>query len=163
MEKILKKVYEKQRLAKFLHLFSHFVVLLYCLGFLLVMYASYERSFISVLKSFLILSVPFVLVSIFRRALNAPRPYELYDFYEKAPKDKSGRSFPSRHAFSAFAIGAFMLFCYPVIGAVMLFFALLLCVCRVLLGIHFIRDVLAGALVGVLTSVLGALIFTPFN
>ena len=33
-----------------------------------------------------------------------------------------------------------------------------MCICRVLLGIHFIRDVSAGAIIGVISSLIGALI-----
>ena len=41
----------------------------------------------------------------------------------------------------------------------MLGFAVILAVSRVLLGIHFIRDVVCGALVGVVSGVIGIVIF----
>ena len=107
------------------------------------------------LKYLVVLGVPFVLVSIMRKIVGAPRPYEIYDFYEKKPKESEKNSFPSRHAFSIFAIGTITVFTYPISGAVLLFLGLLLCVCRVLLGYHFVRDVLCGGLIGVFSSLIG--------
>ena len=100
----------------------------------------------------------FFAVTIARRLINAPRPYELYDFYEQKPKNKSGRSFPSRHAYSAFVIAALLLSVNPFLSAGLFVGAVLLCVCRVLLGIHFVRDVIAGALLGLVSGAVGLLI-----
>ena len=50
------------------------------------------------------LGVPFVIVTLFRHFIALPRPMDLYDF-GVAVKKQSG-SFPSRHAYSAFSIGA---------------------------------------------------------
>ena len=104
-------------------------------------------------------AVPFVFVSIVRRLIRAPRPYELYDFYENLPKDKSGSSFPSRHAFSAFVIGTLAMPHSIILGVCVLALGVILSVARVLLGIHFIRDILAGALVGAISGILALLIF----
>ena len=102
--------------------------------------------------------VGFVTLSIVRKLINAPRPYDLYSFYEKKPREKSGSSFPSRHAYSAFVIATLVL-CLSIPASVALFaLGILLCVCRVLLGIHFIRDVAAGALIGIIAGVIGLLL-----
>ena len=113
---------------------------------------------ITALMILLILGPPFVLVSLLRRLINAPRPYEAEDFSGPVPKKKSGRSFPSRHAFSIFAIGTLCLFFSLPLGVLTLVFGVFLCFCRVALGIHFVRDVLCGAISGILTSIIGALI-----
>ena len=131
-------------------------------AFLLLLYGAYAVSPLSLLKAFLICFIPFVIVSLVRRIINAPRPYELYDFYEESPRSKKGSSFPSRHVYSASVIATLLLFVYPIVGYVMLFFALLLAAIRVLLGIHFIRDVVCGGSLGVGAALLGAFIFTPF-
>ena len=108
-------------------------------------------------------AVPFVLVSLFRRAFNAPRPYELYDFSAEGitpPGHKLGSSFPSRHVFSAFLIGSlFCFFCIPV-GVAVLLLGALLAVCRALLGVHFVRDVIAGGLLGALLGCFGGILVT---
>ena len=105
------------------------------------------------------LGVPFLLVTLLRKKLNAPRPYEIYDFYPTPPKNKKGLSFPSRHAFSAFAIGTYLAFVSPLLGGILLATSTLMCVARVLLGIHFIRDVLCGALIGTVATLIGKFIF----
>jgi membrane-associated phospholipid phosphatase len=85
---------------------------------------------------------------------------ELYDFYKVSPKKKGGMSFPSRHAYSAFAIGTALCFESPLLGGILLLFSVLMCFARVLLGIHFLRDVLTGALVGTLSVLIGTFIFS---
>ena len=125
-------------------------------GFMLI--NTLIEGWIKALTILLILGAPFVLVSLVRRLINAKRPYEADDFTGVVPRKKAGRSFPSRHAFSIFAIGTLCLFFNLPIGIFCLIFGAVLCFCRVALGIHYIRDVLCGATVGVLTSVIGALI-----
>ena len=51
-------------------------------------------------------AVGFAAVSFFRRRFNAPRPYECCSIAPLIARDGAGKSFPSRHAFSAFAIAA---------------------------------------------------------
>lgn len=104
------------------------------------------------------LAVPFAAVSVIRRLINAPRPYEMPDFVGHLPKKKGGCSFPSRHAFSIFAIGSLCLFVNLPLGVITLVFGVIMCFCRVVLHLHFVRDVVCGALVGIISSVIGALI-----
>ena len=141
---------------------SKLAVLLFGVGFLLMCHGAYCVSPLSLLKAALICLVPFILVTVLRRLINAPRPYEVYDFYTTPPKDKKGRSFPSRHVYSASVIATLTCFLYPVLGTVLCVLALTLAVLRVLLGIHFLRDVITGALVGVFAALLGVLILLPF-
>ena len=51
-------------------------------------------------------AVGFVAVSFFRRRFNAPRPYECCAIAPLIARDGAGKSFPSRHTISAFAIAA---------------------------------------------------------
>ncbi len=148
-------VYENQTLAEGLRIFSVCASLLsvYAFGYMLVL-AFLENAF-DALRLALMLFVPFVIVSIVRSAVRAPRPYEIFSFYEKKPHRAVGKSFPSRHAFSSFAIATAMLAFDAPFAFVLLGVALALAVCRYLLGIHFPRDLVAGALIGVLSSVLG--------
>ena len=105
--------------------------------------------------------VPFVCVSLIRKKINAPRPYELYDFAAvglPSPGKKSGSSFPSRHVFSAFLIGSLFCFFCPAVGAAVLALGALLALCRAVLGVHFVRDVVSGALLGAVLGVVAGLI-----
>ncbi len=159
MEGLLRKIYERKRLAAILSVTSHAVSLLSAAALLsLLVYEIYFGMYKTAAILLCAAGVGFAAVSLVRRLINAPRPYELYSFYEKKPKEKSGSSFPSRHAYSAFSIAALFL-CVSIPVSIALFaLGVLLCVCRVLLGIHFIRDVAAGALIGILSGAVGILL-----
>ena len=159
MEKILRKISESKALSMTLRLFSHFVTLILVLAFGYLAVILTKESFFELFELGITLGVPFLLVTLLRKKVNAPRPYELYDFYPAPPKAKKGCSFPSRHAFSAFAIGTYLVFASPLLGGIILAISALMCAARVLLGIHFIRDVLCGAIIGTVTTLLGKFIF----
>lgn len=162
MEKLLKSVYQKKGLTLALRIASHTASVLCALLFFISLIRSALLSPLSALGYALIVGIGFVLVSLARRIINLPRPYEVYDFYSAPPKERAGLSFPSRHTFLVFAVatGSFPLF--PIASAALFLFGIILAVARVLLGIHFIRDVIAGALLGALSSLLGLLILSPF-
>ena len=103
------------------------------------------------------LGVPFIAVSVLRKLLSFPRPYELYDFGARIKH--GGGSFPSRHAYSAFAIGSYLCFLEPPLGITVLALGALISAIRVLMGLHFLRDVIAGAAIGILSSLIGGFIF----
>ncbi len=107
------------------------------------------------LRVLCVLAVPFLFISLLRRIIKAPRPMELFSFYGEGVKHKEGRAFPSRHAFSAFAVGTLLCFYHFLFGLLVIILALLMSVARVLLGYHFPRDVIAGGAIGVLCSALG--------
>lgn len=100
----------------------------------------------------LVPAVSFAAVSVFRHLYNAPRPYELLDIRPLIHKDKRGRSFPSRHVFSVFVIAMTFLWLCPPAGVCFLAVGVLLAACRVIGGVHFPRDVIAGAALGVLAG-----------
>jgi undecaprenyl-diphosphatase len=69
-------------------------------------------------------------------------------------------SFPSGHALNAFAIGSVVALAFPVLALPVLALAASVAASRVVLGLHFLSDVLAGALAGIVigTSVFFALL-----
>ena len=69
-------------------------------------------------------------------------------------KDSLGKSFPSRHVFSATTIAMFTLLLNPWLGGTMLFLAAILAILRVLGGVHYPSDVLAGYVIGILVGLL---------
>lgn len=101
-------------------------------------------------------AVGFVAVSFFRRRFNAPRPYECCAIAPLIARDGAGKSFPSRHTFSAFAIAVSWFAASVPVAVVLLVAAGVLAVCRVLGGVHFPRDVVAGAFIGSATGALAA-------
>ena len=111
----------------------------------------------TLLRAVLVPGVSFALVTVLRKAINAPRPYEVFDASPIIPKDTRGNSFPSRHAFSIFVIAMTFCACCPLawVGPVMLVAGVLLAVIRVVSGVHFPRDVVVGALLGMLAGFMG--------
>ena len=158
MKDLLLRIQRSRKCARALKLLSHLVSFVSVAAFGYMVYLSLSESVTKLMELLAVLALPFLAVTILRRLLNAPRPYELYDFYGEAPKNKKGSSFPSRHAHSAFAIGTLLCIFSPPLGAALLFLAIPMCTSRVLLGIHFPRDVIAGALTGTLSSVIGIFI-----
>ena len=96
-----------------------------------------------------------------RVAIDCKRPYEIFDIPElvgiKAQR-KSGRSFPSRHVFSAFLIGVLWIPYALPFGIAAILLGILMALERVARGIHFVKDVLVGAVIGILSGVIGILI-----
>lgn len=160
MEELLKKVYASKKATLTLKIISHASVLASVTAFAFMLAYTYFNAPLSDVAALaLSAGIPFVAVSVIRRLINAPRPYELYAFYETKPKDKRGSSFPSRHVFSAFLIAVLSVEMSIYVCIALFTVGVMLAVSRVLLGIHFVRDAVAGAAVGILSGILGILIF----
>ena len=83
-----------------------------------------------------------------KRAAGRKRPcaYEPHCWALLLPPDQF--SFPSGHTITAFAIAVTVGHFYPGLAAGLLFCAASIAASRVLLGMHFLSDVLAGAAIG---------------
>ena len=92
----------------------------------------------------------FLVVSGFRAAFDAPRPYELLDIDPLIKKATVGQSMPSRHLFSMAMIAMCWLYWCAPVGVVLLLLCVVMGYIRVVGGVHFPRDVFAGALGGVI-------------
>lgn len=100
-------------------------------------------------------AISFIVLSIFRTYINAPRPYEVLDIVPIIKKDTKGKSFPSRHVFSIFVIAMTIYYISKPLGLLLMFAGLLLALIRVIGGVHFPRDVVVGAISGILAGMLG--------
>lgn len=158
MEGFLRRIYSSRNKRVLLKIISHASVAISVISFVYILVSAYIKAPILSVKILFLTAIPYFIVTMARKIINAPRPYELYDFYEEQPKKKTGSSFPSRHVFSAFTI-ATLAACFSPWLAVLVYVAgVMLAVARVLLGIHFIRDVTAGALIGILSGIIGIII-----
>lgn len=90
----------------------------------------------------------FFFVTILRRVLNFRRPYEVFKMTPLLEKGTERRSFPSRHVASAFAIAASLLVWDVRTAVLVAVLGLVIAFIRVAGGVHFLRDVLAGAAIG---------------
>ena len=96
----------------------------------------------------------FVILSLFRKKINAPRPYEEWDIKPLLDRDSSGQSMPSRHVFSATIISMACLHASLTMGMICLTLSAFLGLVRVLGGVHFPKDVVVGYICGLAWGVL---------
>ena len=96
----------------------------------------------------------FVILSLLRKKINAPRPYEVWEIVPLLDRDSPGQSMPSRHVFSATIISMACLHASLSVGVILLVFSALLGLVRVLGGVHFPKDVVVGYICGLVWGVL---------
>ena len=105
------------------------------------------------LVSLLVPAAGFVLLTVVRAKINRPRPYEAWKIDPLIHKDTRGNSLPSRHVFSSALIAvAWMPVSVPV-AAVLLVISAAAALIRVLGGVHYPSDVIAGFAAGVLAGI----------
>jgi membrane-associated phospholipid phosphatase len=127
-----------------------------------VMYAAYpllliryaiDESGRELLAAVLIPGIGFILLTAVRARINRPRPYETWEIDPLIHKDTKGNSMPSRHVFSSAVISMAWL---PVSAAAGIFFLILsaaAALIRVLGGVHYPSDVIAGFAAGVICGI----------
>ena len=96
----------------------------------------------------------FVILSLLRKKINAPRPYEEWDIKPLLDRDSPGQSMPSRHVFSANIISMACLHANLSVGFILLILSAILSLVRVLGGVHYPKDVLVGYACGLVWGVL---------
>jgi len=94
----------------------------------------------------------FVITEFIRLIIPRPRPFEILEFITPLILHDPGASFPSGHASFVFAIAAAVFFYYPRLGVLFFFAAFFTGLGRVIAGVHWPSDILAGAMVGIATS-----------
>ncbi len=95
-----------------------------------------------------------------KHIVNRTRPFEAAEGLTTIGSLPSDSSFPSGHTGTAFtfAIGLFYL-CNPILGIIAIAYACLMGFSRMYLEVHYPSDVLAGALFGTLTAIIGIKLF----
>ena len=96
----------------------------------------------------------FVILSLLRKKINAPRPYEEWDIKPLLDRDSPGQSMPSRHVFSATIISMVCLHASLTIGMAFLTLSAFLGLVRVLGGVHYPKDVVVGYACGLAWGVI---------
>lgn len=140
------------RLTRFTNqLLTVFVFFLYP-AFLLLLFLQKNPFF---LRALLVPAVSFAAVTLFRKILDVPRPYEKFGVPPVLEKDTIGKSFPSRHVFSVFIIAATVFYIHTDAGIMLGIIGVILALIRVIGGVHEPRDVIAGALVGIVCGYIG--------
>jgi undecaprenyl-diphosphatase len=92
-----------------------------------------------------------------------PRPCQLepHCWSRVLPPDKF--SFPSGHTMTAFSIALVVGYFYPALQGTLFFVAFSIAVSRIVLGMHFLSDVLAGIVLGVALGCASITAFASFG
>ncbi|MGT2907747.1 phosphatase PAP2 family protein [Streptococcus dentiloxodontae] len=120
----------------------------------LLLYLLWVKGWLVFLLYFLISGVTFVLLSFIRSQMNWKRPYEAWDIKPILVKEVKGNSMPSRHVFSASLISMAVISVSLWPGLFCLLVTLIIAGLRVIAGVHYPRDVLAGLVIGVVCGLL---------
>ena len=86
----------------------------------------------------------FVILSLLRKKINAPRPYEEWNIKPLLDRDSLGQSMPSRHVFSASIISMACFHASLSLGIILLVLSAFLSLVRVLGGVHYPKDVVVA-------------------
>lgn len=135
-----------RRLNKLNHLLTKIMYIAYPIMLLYLFYQKDDK----LMKFSMIPFISFLLVSLIRKIINAPRPYESYNITPLIPKSTTGKSMPSRHVFSATIISVALLHVNIGLGILGLLLSITLAICRVIGGVHYPRDVIVGFIVGII-------------
>ena len=123
------------------------IYVLFAVIILMSAFMQYQNNSGTCVRVVLVCSISFVAVTIFRYIIDEKRPYVVYDFSPLIVKEKEGQSMPSRHVFSAFVIAMSALY--------MMLLAVIMAFERVICGVHFPKDVIAGAVIGIVSGIVG--------
>ena len=126
----------------------------YAIGLAILLFGGSERfAVLSAAGISALLSV--LLFQWLKRFTGRRRPCEIepHRWATLLPPDQF--SFPSGHTMTAFAVAVSLALSYPSVTIGLLFCAFSIAASRILLGMHFLSDVLAGALIGALIGFLG--------
>ncbi len=106
-------------------------------------------------RTLVIPAVTFFSVTILRKIINRPRPYEALNINPLIKKDTKGKSFPSRHSASIFTIAMASFMFSPAVAVTLIILGIIMCLSRVLAGVHYISDVVCGALYSIILGLIG--------
>ena len=140
-----------KRIVSLNQIFTGLVFMVYPL-YLVVLYLEKDPK---LMRAVLVPAVSFVLVTVFRKIMNLPRPYEKFQIPPVIEKDTKGKSFPSRHVFSVFIIAVTIFCSHPGPGVLIALIGVGMAVIRVLGGVHEPKDVIVGAVLGLVCGMVG--------
>ena len=142
----------KPFLLSLLRTFNRFMTVVMPIVYLTLLVTTYFQEGFGkqVLIYVFISATGFVILSLLRKKINAPRPYEEWDIKPLLDRDSPGQSMPSRHVFSASIISMACLHASLSVGLILLILSAILGLVRVLGGVHYPKDVVVGYICGLM-------------
>ena len=153
---VASNIKNKPFLLRLLRAFNRFMTVVMPIVYLTLLATTYFQEGLGkqVLIYVFIPATGFVILSLLRKKINAPRPYEVWEIVPLLDRDSPGQSMPSRHVFSATIISMACLHASLTMGMICLTLSAFLGLVRVLGGVHFPKDVVVGYICGLVWGVL---------
>ena len=153
---IASKIENKPIFLRLLRTFNRFMTVVMPMIYLTLLATTYLQQGLGkqVLIYVFIPASGFVILSLLRKKINAPRPYEVWEIIPLLDRDSPGQSMPSRHVFSATIISTACLHASLSVGLTLLVLSALLGLVRVLGGVHYPKDVVVGYACGLVWGVI---------
>lgn len=95
-----------------------------------------------------------IIIQLLKKGINRPRPQCIVEGLQAFNVPICPYSFPSGHTSASITVALTVFYYIPLLGAILLGLSMVIAFSRVYLGVHFVSDVLAGALIGGLVSLL---------
>lgn len=154
--KITNKIRDTKHGEKILLFLNKFLTdMVYIAFFYLLLQLIIVHRYEELIRILLVTGISFFIVSVIRHLLDVERPYVKYNFTPLVQKEKTGDSMPSRHVFSAFVIGMALWYINAFLGGIIFIIGMTMAVIRVLVGVHFPKDVIVGAAIGIISGIIG--------
>ena len=106
-------------------------------------------------KAFAVPAATFILVTVLRVLVNAPRPYEEHPIDPIIKKDTEGKSLPSRHLASAVIIACALAWLSPIAGALAFSASAIVAYTRIVGGVHYPKDIAAAFAIALACGAVG--------
>lgn len=155
--KLNKFMLSHNNFGKAVLLFNKTVTLLIYAFYPALLIYLFKINFNNILRMILVPLVSLIILTVIRKLINFPRPFERFNITPLC-RCKTGCSMPSRHTFCIFIIALSSFLVNTVLGSIILVLGIILAACRVLLGVHTVRDVAVAILSAVLSFIIGILI-----
>ena len=154
--RVASNIKNKPFLLRLLRAFNRFITVVMPMIYLTLLATTYFQQGLGK-QIWIYVFVPasgFVILSLLRKKVNAPRPYEVWEIVPLLNRDSPGQSMPSRHVFSATIISMACLHASLSVGVILLVLSALLGLVRVLGGVHYPKDVVVGYICGLVWGVI---------
>jgi len=145
----LSKNYQTDEKKKLLRLCNKIVTNTYYIVYPFLLLYLFVKQSEKLLPTILIPLFSIVAITLLRKVLARPRPYEEYPIDQILEKETQHNAMPSRHVFSATIIAMMCFTVSPILACILLVLAALEGYIRVIGGVHYPRDVIVGYLLGI--------------
>ena len=134
----------------------------YGMGFAIALFGG-ESRFQAIGTGALAAALGIVVFLRLKKAIGRKRPsaFEPHCWATLLPPDQF--SFPSGHTMTAFAIALVISYYYPGMEGALYFLAVSIAISRIVLGMHFLSDVLAGAVLGTALGIASIVTFAAYG